>query len=249
MIVRLITPPLIGAFPDYGTAQKRRPASRMYDVARGAQVSSLVLHIMGMKMRPTLCTTIVAAAFLNVWSGPVALREVRAEAAQGPLVPKPFPGTAPAKPSEPSPLPPSPAPAPPVAAPTRPPSAAPSIEPAGATIQPPAGLPVYPSADFIEGFDAGLGQRYYLYGTDMPYEDIVAYYRSTLKNSGRELFREPPTRQFDLGRFQENAMAYPPSVVVKDYTWNGSAGFLAVSGTTEKRYRTIIQIVPATAAE
>ena len=108
---------------------------------------------------------------------------------------------------------------------------------------------MYPTAEFIDGFDAGQGQRYYLYGTDRPYDDIVAYYRSVLKNGGRELFREPPTRQFDLGRYQENAMAYPPSVVVKDYTWNGSPGFLAVSGTTEKRYRTIIQIVPATASE
>ena len=38
----------------------------------------------------------------------------------------------------------------------------------------------------------------------------------------------------------------PPSVVVKDYTWNGSAGYLAASGSTEKRFRTIIQIVPPT---
>jgi hypothetical protein len=55
-------------------------------------------------------------------------------------------------------------------------------------------------------------------------------------------------RQFDLGRFQENQMAYPPSVVVKDYAWNGAPGYLAVSGTTEKRFRTVIQIVPPTAA-
>ena len=108
---------------------------------------------------------------------------------------------------------------------------------------------MYPSAEFIAGYDAGQGQHYYLYGTDMPYEDIVAYYRTVLRNGGRELFREPPTRQFDLGRYQEDSMAYPPSVVVKDYTWNGAPGYLAVSGTTEKRYRTIIQIVPATAAE
>ena len=50
--------------------------------------------------------------------------------------------------------------------------------------------------------------------------------------------------QFDLGRFQEQTMAYPPSVVVKDYTWNGSEGYLHVSGTTSTRYKTIIQIVP-----
>ena len=33
----------------------------------------------------------------------------------------------------------------------------------------------------------------------------------------------------DLGRFQEDTMAYPPSVVVKDYTWNGQAGYLHVA--------------------
>ena len=52
--------------------------------------------------------------------------------------------------------------------------------------------------------------------------------------------------QFDLGRFQEQTMAYPPSVVVKDYLWNGSAGYLHVDGTTSRRFPTIIQIVPAT---
>ena len=49
--------------------------------------------------------------------------------------------------------------------------------------------------------------------------------------------------QFDLGRFQDN-MAYPPSIVVKDYFSENSPGYLFVSGTSEKRYRTIIQIVP-----
>ena len=37
----------------------------------------------------------------------------------------------------------------------------------------------------------------------------------------------PAMQQFDLGRFDEDAMAYPPSVVVKDYTWNNSPGYLA----------------------
>ena len=50
--------------------------------------------------------------------------------------------------------------------------------------------------------------------------------------------------QFDLGRYQEESMAYPPSVVVKDYAWNESPGYLVVKGTTEKRFKTIIQIVP-----
>ena len=93
-----------------------------------------------------------------------------------------------------------------------------------------------------------MGQRYYIYGSNASYADVVTYYRNLLKNGGRELYKTPPMQQWDLGRFQEDAMAYPPSVVVKDYTWNGSAGYLQISGTTEKRYKTIIQIVPATAA-
>lgn len=168
-----------------------------------------------------------------------------AQAPQGPLVPQPFPGSAPARPADPGPAPPAPSttPLPPTSAPL------PEIPPPPPSAQAPEGLPVFPTAEFIDGFDAGSGQRYYLYGTDKPFEDIVAYYRNVLKNGGRELFREPPMRQFDLGRYQETTMAYPPSVVVKDYTWNGAAGYLAVSGTTEKRYRTVIQIVPVTAAQ
>jgi hypothetical protein len=192
-----------------------------------------------MRDRLLVVTLAVAVAALSATS------PLRAQATQGPLVPKPFPGSSPARPSEPTtppPAAPQPAPEPTLPAPGR-------LEPVESAVQPPAGLPVYPTAEFIDGFDAGSGQRYYLYGSDMPYEDIVAYYRSVLKNGGRELFREPPTRQFDLGRFQENAMAYPPSVVVKDYAWNGSAGYLAVSGTTEKRFRTVIQIVPAGGAQ
>ena len=183
----------------------------------------------------------------SVWTSAVATLMLAtglfAQGPQGPLVPQPFPGSAPARPAEPTTVPASSAAPPPAVA-------APIPEtPAPPSAQAPQGLPVYPTAEFIDGFDAGSGQRYYLYGTDRPFEDIVAYYRNVLKNGGRELFREPPMRQFDLGRYQEDTMAYPPSVVVKDYTWNGSSGYLAVSGTTEKRYRTIIQIVPATAAQ
>jgi hypothetical protein len=106
-----------------------------------------------------------------------------------------------------------------------------------------AGVPVYPTAEFLESFDAGSGQKYVIYGTNLPFADIVGYYRTALKTGGREVFRAPATHQFDLGRFQEDRMAFPPSVVVKDYTWNNSPGYLFVAGTTEKRYKTIIQIV------
>jgi hypothetical protein len=111
---------------------------------------------------------------------------------------------------------------------------------------PDAAMPVYPAAQFLEVIDAGKGQQFHLYGTDAAFADIVAYYKATLKNSGRVLFQSPAMHQFDLGRYQEDSMVYPPSVVVKDYTWNGSEGYLHVSGATSKRYKTVIQIVPAT---
>jgi len=104
---------------------------------------------------------------------------------------------------------------------------------------------VYPSAEFLESYDAGRGQRYYLYGTNVPYVDIIGYYRTVLRDGGREIFEEPPVRQFELGPFDDDTMAFPPSVTVKDYGWNGGAGYLFASGATERRFRTIIQIVPA----
>jgi len=117
-------------------------------------------------------------------------------------------------------------------------------------VEPPPGeetlgnAPIYPTAEFLESFDAGQGQRYYIYGSNTSYETIVTYYRSVLRNGGRELFKSPAMHQFDLGRFDGDRMAFPPSVVVKDYSWNNSPGYLFVDGTTEKRYLTIIQIVP-----
>jgi hypothetical protein len=109
----------------------------------------------------------------------------------------------------------------------------------------PGNPPVYPAAEFLREFDAGRNQKYYLFGTNAPFAEIVEYYKGTLKNGGRELSRAPGMQQFDLGRFDADTMAYPPSVVVQDHTWNGSEGYLFVRGTAAKRYRTIIQIVPA----
>ena len=155
---------------------------------------------------------------------------------QAPPVPKPFPG-APGQPQTVT-KPPTPAGAPLEPAPVPPPSGTP-------TVQELNGTPVYPGAAFVDSFDAGRGQRYYLYGTNSAYSDIVLYYKNVLKSANnRELFKAPAMHQFDLGRYQEETMAYPPSVVVKDYGWNDSPGYLVITGTTEKRYKTIIQIVP-----
>ena len=106
-------------------------------------------------------------------------------------------------------------------------------------------MPLYPAAQFITSYDAGRGQRYYLYGTNAPYADIVQFYKNTLRQRGDEVFEQPPVHQFDLGRFREETMAFPPSVTVKDYTWGGSAGYLvAQRGGKSLRYPTVIQIVP-----
>ena len=122
----------------------------------------------------------------------------------------------------------------------------PQTSQAAPTSESPVAMPIYPASQFLEVIDAGKGQQFHLYGTDAAFSEIVSYYKTTLKNGGRVLFQAPMMHQFDLGRYQEETMAYPPSVVIKDYTWNGSEGYLHVSGGTSKRYKTIIQIVPAT---
>jgi hypothetical protein len=123
----------------------------------------------------------------------------------------------------------------------------PEAQPPQAPLDAALGAPMYPAAVFLETIDAGKGgQQYHLYGTDAPYVDIVNYFKTTLKQGGRTIFQAPAMHQFELGRFQEQTMAYPPSIVVKDYLWNGSEGYLHAAGTTQRRYRTIIQVVPAT---
>ena len=126
--------------------------------------------------------------------------------------------------------------------PSTPPASRPSADtPNEATL----GVPIYPTAQFLTSYDAGRGQRFYLFGVSANYLEIVTFYRNVLKNKGTELFESPPTHQFDTGRFREEAMAFPPSVTVKDYTWGGSAGYPNPRrGAQPARFATIIQIVP-----
>jgi hypothetical protein len=99
---------------------------------------------------------------------------------------------------------------------------------------------------YLTSYDAGRGQRFHLYGVTLSYADAVNYYRTTLKQRGEQLFESPPTHQFEIGRFRDSEMAFPPSVTVKDFTWGGSAGYLNPNkGGTPERFPTIIQIVPA----
>jgi hypothetical protein len=158
---------------------------------------------------------------------------------QTPPVPKPFPqpvtggSTAPAKPETP--------------AETTPATPGAVAAPQGVPTADMLGAPIYPTAEFLESFDAGRGQRYYIFGTNAVYSEIVGYYKNVMKNGGRQIFEAPAMQQWELAKFRDESMAFPPSVVVKDYTWNGSTGYLFVDGTKEKRYKTIIQIVPAPA--
>ena len=157
--------------------------------------------------------------------------------------PQPFP-----KPGErsqsPRPQAPPPAPAPSQGAAAAQPQPTPenANEPTEATL----GVPIYPGAQFIVSYNAGRGQRYYLFGTNADFAQIVTYYRTVLKQRGDLVYQEPPIHMFEVGRFREETMAFPPSVTVKDYTWAGSAGYLNPKrGAEPARFRTIVQIVPA----
>lgn len=111
------------------------------------------------------------------------------------------------------------------------------------------GVSLYPGAAFIASYDAGRGQRYYLFGTNANFTEIVNYYKNVLKQKGELIYEEPAIHQFDIGRYKEETMAFPPSVSVKDYTWGGSAGYLNPKrGAQPARFKTIIQIVPASGA-
>lgn len=108
------------------------------------------------------------------------------------------------------------------------------------------GAPIYPSAVFLTSYEAGRGQRYYLFGVTVPYGELVTYYKTVLKQKGDELFASPPTHQFETARYRDESMAFVPSLTIKDFTYGGSAGFPNPKpGATPERFPTIIQIVPA----
>ena len=162
--------------------------------------------------------------------------------------PQPFPKPAAPKPSTPA------------APPTEQPPAKPPAKPP--VVQPPSqsgpgandvpteatlGVQIYPGAEFLGSFDAGHGQRYYLFGTNASFTQIVNYYKTALKQKGELIFEEPAVHEFDIGKFKEETMSFPPSVTVKDYAWGGSAGYLNPKrGKQPERFKTIIQIVPVT---
>jgi hypothetical protein len=197
----------------------------------------------------------------------VALGAAAAAAQQQPATPQPFPqpGTSsrsgqPAR-NEPAANPPAPASqaqappsqAPRPAGPESPTPSQPGAGPAAPTEAPTEatlGLPVYPQAQFIASYNAGQGQRYYLYGTAASFTQVSNFYRSALKQRGEVVFEEPATLMFETGRYREDTMAFPPGVTVKDYTWGNMGGYLNPKrGVQPERFQTVIQIVPSPAGQ
>ena len=163
-------------------------------------------------------------------------------------VPQPFPRPAqpPAQPVRPGPaVPPPPAPAQTAPAPAAPVASTQESVPTEASL----GFPLYPTSQFIASYDAGRGQRYYLFGADARFPVLLQYYQSVLRTKGTLVFEAPATQVFEVGKFDDKTMAFPPGVTIKDYTWNGGAGYLnpKKDGKPE-RFATIVQIVPAPAA-
>ncbi len=158
---------------------------------------------------------------------------------QQPPVPKPFPQ-------------PGPPPAAPPRTGTEPPKGPPAPrsnpgQPEAAPTEATLGVPIYPGAQFLASYDAGRGQRYYIFGTAAGFLDIVAYYRTVLKQKGELVFDLPATHEFDVGKFREEAMAFPPGVTIKDYQSDVSAGYPNPRrGGQPERFPTLIQIVPVT---
>jgi hypothetical protein len=157
---------------------------------------------------------------------------------QGPPAPQPFP-----RPGSAPPVQAPPAPAQPAAEP-RP--AAPETDADGRPTEVTLGVPVYPGAQFIASYSAGRNQRYYLFGSQASFVELVTYYRTLLKQRGDLVYEVPATHEFDIGRFDSNTMAFPPSVTIKDFMSEVSRGFPnPKSGGEPARFPSIIQIVPA----
>jgi len=158
---------------------------------------------------------------------------------QQPPVPRPFPRPGAAPPAAPTPpAKPAPESAAPAPAPTKP-------DPAPTDMM--LGVPVYPGAQFIASYSAGRGQRYYIFGSAATFVDLVTYYRTVLKQKGELVFEVPATHEFDVGKFREETMAFPPGVTIKDYQSELSQGYPNPKpGGQPARFPSIIQIVPVT---
>src|SRR5712671_1036795 len=182
-------------------------------------------------MFPVLMTLALAVAFAQ--TPQVVPQPSGSRPSQPRPAPPPPPTVTPAAPQQPS----SPAPA------AGSPAAAEAV-PTEATL----GVPVFPNAQFLASYNAGRGQRYYIYGTTASFVDLVNYYRTTLKQRGELTYEVPATHEFDVGKFDEDRMAFPPGVVIKDFQSDVSQGYPNPKpGGQPARFPTIIQIVPVVA--
>ncbi|MBI3493637.1 MAG: hypothetical protein HY047_17955 [Acidobacteria bacterium] len=155
-------------------------------------------------------------------------------------VPQPFPRGGPSQPAKPSQPPP---PTPPASTPAKPAPGQREAAPTDAML----GVPIYPNAQFIASYDAGRGQRYYIFGTAGSFVDLVNYYRNVLKQRGELVYDVPGTYEFDVGKFDDDRMAFPPGVTIKDFQSDVSGGYPNPKlGAQPARFPTIIQIVPVT---
>jgi hypothetical protein len=164
---------------------------------------------------------------MNSWASVVMAAALVGQAPATPVRPQPTRNPAPA----PAPVPPAPLAA----------LFPDEVAPSEATL----GVTLYPAAQFLTSYDAGRGQRYYLYGSMASYTELVAYYRTLLKQKGSVVFETPATWTFELGKYDEDTMSFPPSVTIKDYTADGNGGYLNPKpGASPPRFPTIVQIVP-----
>jgi hypothetical protein len=159
-----------------------------------------------------------------LWSGMDEIPKfTRYDSSTQPPVPQPFP-----RPASPQP-------------------ARPRQQPEGAPTEAMLGVPIYPGAQFLASYDAGQGQRYYIFGSAASFVELVTYYRTILKQRGELVFDVPATHEFDVGRYREDTMAFPPGVTIKDYQSDLSQGYPNPRpGGQPARFPTLIQIVPVT---
>ena len=77
------------------------------------------------------------------------------------------------------------------------------------------------------------------------FAEVVAYYRAVLKDKGELVFEAPATHMFEVGKFREEQVAFPPGVTVKDFAVNGLTGLPNPRhGASPATFPTVIQIVP-----
>ena len=113
------------------------------------------------------------------------------------------------------------------------------------------GVPIYPGAQFIASYDAGRGQRYYIFGSDTSFIDLVTYYRTMLKQKGELVYDVPATHEFDIGKFNEDTHG----VSARRDGQGLSVGRLGRAirtrsrGGQPARFPTVIQIVPVVDAD